>query len=73
MLLKVGEGIFILVCFWIAIFQILLPALAKRPWFPIFRTERQEIDAEVIAANEAADVAELRKSLPVKKDENVSI
>ena len=68
MLLKLIEGVLVLAAIWGVCTQILFPALTRRPWFPFFRAERQEIETEIVAANEAADVEELRKQIPVKKD-----
>lgn len=72
MILKIVEVLGILLAIWFFASQIIFPALTKRPWFPLFREERRDVEAEILAANEAADVAELKKSLPVKKDENAS-
>lgn len=61
MLLKCIQIAVIILTFWTAIFQVIVPLLQGRPFFPIFRREKLALEIEIAGKLEERDLTKLQE------------
>jgi len=65
--LRVSEVAFAMIFVVFMITQVIVPLLANKQMFPIFRREKKQLGRELAAVNEKLDAAEMKRQIKEKE------